>query len=32
MVDLGDGVMGPASGTEAVTARLKVRLEDRLEH
>jgi hypothetical protein len=32
LVDLGDGVMGPASGAEAVTRRLEVRLEDRLEH
>ena len=32
MVDLGDGVLGPASGAEAVAARLKVRLEDWLEH
>ncbi len=30
-VNLGDGVVGPASRTEAVTARLEVRLEDRLE-
>ena len=32
VVDLGDGVLGSASGTEAVAARLEVRLEDWLEH
>ena len=31
-VYLGDRVMHPASGAEAVAARLEVRLEDRLEH
>src|SRR5262245_33743244 len=30
--DLLDGVLRSAPGAEAVTARLKVRLEDRLEH
>jgi hypothetical protein len=30
-VDLGDGVMGPATGTEPVGTRVEVRLEDRLE-
>jgi hypothetical protein len=31
-VNLGDRVMDPASGAEAVAARLEVRLQDRLEH
>ena len=31
-VDLGDGVLGPAAGAETITAWLKIRLEDRLEH
>ena len=31
-MDLGDRVLYPASGAEAVAARLEVRLEDRLEH
>src|SRR5487761_1317094 len=32
VVNLGNGVVSPASWTEAVAARLEVRLEDRLEH
>ena len=32
VADLGDGVLGPASGAEPVRARAKVRLEDRLQH
>jgi hypothetical protein len=32
VMDLGDRVVGAASGAEAVTARQEVRLEDRLEH
>jgi len=32
LVDLGDRVMGSASGAEAIGAWLEVRLEDRLEH
>ena len=32
MIDLGDRVMCPAVRAEAVRTRLKVRLEDRLEH
>ena len=31
-MDLGDRVLGPATGTEAVAAWLEVRLQDRLEH
>ena len=31
-VDLSDGVLCPATGAEAVTARLEVRLENRLKH
>src|SRR5487761_1424562 len=31
-VNLGDRVLHPASGTEAVTARLEIRLQDRLKH
>ena len=31
-VDLGDGVLGAAAGAEPVGARVKVRLEDRLQH
>ena len=32
IVDLGDRVLGPAPGPEAVGARREVRLEDRLQH
>jgi hypothetical protein len=32
VTDLGDGVLGSASGTEPVRARAEVRLEDRLQH
>src|SRR6202034_3318365 len=32
IVNLGDGVLGSASWTEAIGAWLEVRLEDRLEH
>jgi hypothetical protein len=32
MVDLGDRVLGPAPGAEAVADRLEVRLEHRLQH
>jgi hypothetical protein len=32
VVDLGDGILGAASGAEAVGTRLEVRLEDRLQH
>jgi hypothetical protein len=31
-VDLGDGVLGAASGTEPIRAGLEVRLQDRLQH